>query len=76
MFFVFVFFNEVQGENRSSQKTVFNSRLDKHHVSFFVIVVFFQIKLPNRPRPCSQGSKWSSLPDCQGMSSCGQQGKF
>lgn len=74
--FVCLFFNEVQGENRSSQKIVFNSRLDKHHVSFFCYCCFFQIKLPNRPRPCSHASKWSSLPDCQGTSSCGQQRKF
>lgn len=52
-----LFLNEVRGENRSSQKIVFNSRLDKHHVSFFCYCCFFQVKLPNRPRPCSQGSK-------------------
>lgn len=36
-----LFLNEVRGENRSSQKIVFNSRLDKHHVSFFLLLLFF-----------------------------------
>lgn len=61
----FFFLNEVQGENRSSQKTVFNPRLDKPHVSFFffffAIVVVPQIKFPNWHKPRSQKSKWSSL---------------
>ena len=39
------FFNEVRGENRSSQKIVFNPRLDKPHVSFFFLLLLLFLKL-------------------------------
>lgn len=38
------FFNEVQGENRSSKNIVFNPRLDKPHVRF-VLFFFFWLLL-------------------------------